>query len=333
MPFEVHICPILWWGDIEAWFATKPTKAESSHGDVNLKIKKEPQTFLGIINYLGKFFPSTADTSKPLRKLTSDKKEWTWNATYLKMFNEAKAIIKEEACMKFYDETNPLYIKRDASGVGLGATLLQTRNNTSCAKDEAPDNSILRHIPFASKSLDCNRKKIQQYRKRSTRHTIWAGTIPPLLFCKRGECNYRSQTTQSQYLKKMLQHFYMETASMNSTKITSIQSENHIPAWTRSIHSRLSIQTKPQLRQRCRNTGHAGRYQCNTDYYQSYQNVWQSISCNKWLAKINTCSVSRNISYKAGLTTKIKYNKIQDNIGHSGMTWQSLLGSSWKKGV
>ena len=43
--------------------------------------------------------------------------------------------------MKFSDKTNPLSIEMDASGVGLGVALLQTRNNTSCAKDEAPDNS------------------------------------------------------------------------------------------------------------------------------------------------------------------------------------------------
>ena len=55
--------------------------------------------------------------------------------------------------MKFYVETKALCIQMDASGVGLGATLLQTRNNTSCAKDESPDNSILRSIAFASKSL------------------------------------------------------------------------------------------------------------------------------------------------------------------------------------
>ena len=69
------------------------------------------------------------------------------------MFNKAKSIIKEDACMKFYDETQPVYIEVDASGVGLGATLLQTRSNTSCPKDEAPDNSILRPTAFTSKTL------------------------------------------------------------------------------------------------------------------------------------------------------------------------------------
>ena len=55
--------------------------------------------------------------------------------------------------MKFYNESQPLYLETDASGVGLGAALLQTRKGTSCPRDEAPDNSILRPIAFMSKSL------------------------------------------------------------------------------------------------------------------------------------------------------------------------------------
>ena len=58
------------------------------------------------------------------------------------MFEEAKAIIKDEVCMRFYDETKPLCIKADVSGVGLGAALLQTRDNRSCHRGEASGNHI-----------------------------------------------------------------------------------------------------------------------------------------------------------------------------------------------
>ena len=71
--------------------------------------------------------------------------------------------------MKFYDKTKPLYLETDASGVGLCSTLLQTRSNTSCHKDEAPDNCILRPIAFPSKRLT-RAENIQQHRKRSPRH-------------------------------------------------------------------------------------------------------------------------------------------------------------------
>ena len=39
--------------------------------------KKELQAFLGIINYLGKFSPGTANVCAPLCKLTSSKVTWT----------------------------------------------------------------------------------------------------------------------------------------------------------------------------------------------------------------------------------------------------------------
>ena len=38
--------------------------------------------------------------------------------------------------MKLYDETKPLCLESDTSGVGLGAGLLQTRSSASCPRDK-----------------------------------------------------------------------------------------------------------------------------------------------------------------------------------------------------
>ena len=61
--------------------------------------------------------------------------------------------------MKFYDETKPLYLKTDASGIGFGTALLQTRDGTTCPKDITADNIMLRPIKFASKSLTGTEQK------------------------------------------------------------------------------------------------------------------------------------------------------------------------------
>ena len=42
-------------------------------------------------------------------------------------------------CMKFYDDTKPLYLETDASGVGLGSALLQMHEGTTCQKDTVPE--------------------------------------------------------------------------------------------------------------------------------------------------------------------------------------------------
>ena len=114
------------------------------------KNKKELQAFLGVINYL-KFSPGTLEVCKPLRKLMSSKMTWTWNASYQQLFDKAKLLIK--MCMKFYDDTKPLCLKTDASGIVQGAALLQLRDNTRCQKDTTPDNTNLHAIVFVRKSL------------------------------------------------------------------------------------------------------------------------------------------------------------------------------------
>ena len=117
------------------------------------KNKKELQAFLGIINYLSKFSPDMLEVCKPLRKLTSSKAMWMWDASYQQWFEKVKLLIKVEMCMKFYDDTKLLYLKTDASGIGLGAALLQCRDNTVCQKGTVSDNTILQPIAFVSKSL------------------------------------------------------------------------------------------------------------------------------------------------------------------------------------
>ena len=55
--------------------------------------------------------------------------------------------------MKFYNNTKPFYLETDASGIHLGAALLQMHKGTACKKDVAPDDTTLCPIAFASKSL------------------------------------------------------------------------------------------------------------------------------------------------------------------------------------
>ena len=117
------------------------------------KNKKVLLAFLGIINYLSKFSPDTSEVCKCLRKLTLSRTMWTWDASYQQRFEKAQLLNRTEMYMKFYDDTKLLYLETDVSGIGLGAALLQVRDNTACQKGIAPDNTILQPIAFASKTL------------------------------------------------------------------------------------------------------------------------------------------------------------------------------------
>ena len=121
----MHLHPFLWRSDIEKRSATRPTKDQSPHRHASTK-QQEGAPDLGI------FSPGTAYVCNPFCKLTLSRATWTWNTSYQSLFNKAKLLIKSDMCMKFYDDTKPLYLETDASRVGLGAALLQTQEVTTC---------------------------------------------------------------------------------------------------------------------------------------------------------------------------------------------------------
>ena len=102
---------------------------------------------------------------EPLQKLTSSKAVWTQNASYQDIYDKTKTLIKTNAYMISYNETKPLYLETDASGIRLSAALLQTRDGTSCSKDSALDNTILQPMAFMGKSLtsaECKHNNIER---------------------------------------------------------------------------------------------------------------------------------------------------------------------------
>ena len=122
----MHLYPILWAGDIETRSSTRPTKNQSPDRHASTKQQRGTTGFPQYYYYLGKFSPGTADVCGLLCKLTSSKAIWTWNASYQALFNKTKLLIKSDMCMKFHYDTKLLYLETDASGIGLGAALLQT---------------------------------------------------------------------------------------------------------------------------------------------------------------------------------------------------------------
>ena len=76
-----------------------PRKVEALTNMPKSKSKKELQSFLGILNYLSKFSPMTAEVYEPLQKYTSVMAEWSLNRMYKDLYNKAKKIIMQDTCM------------------------------------------------------------------------------------------------------------------------------------------------------------------------------------------------------------------------------------------
>ena len=101
------------------------------------QIKGELQSFLGMVTYLSPFIPQFSSHTATLRGLLKDDVEYEWNAIYQVTFDKLKSLICEDTTLRYFNMKKPVTIQVNASGKGLGATLIQ---------DDGP-------VAFASKAL------------------------------------------------------------------------------------------------------------------------------------------------------------------------------------
>ena len=67
------------------------------------------------------------------------------------LHNQVKAIIKNDTCFKFYDETKMAPIREDAMGIEVVAGCYE-KNGGNCGHDEVPDPTILNPVAFYKKN-------------------------------------------------------------------------------------------------------------------------------------------------------------------------------------
>ena len=95
--------------------------------------------FIGFTNYLSKFLPRLSDALEPLCKLSSPDVEWFWTDIHDSAVRQVKLLVTKAPVLKFFDSTESLTLKCDASDKGLGAILLQKGQPIACASRALTD--------------------------------------------------------------------------------------------------------------------------------------------------------------------------------------------------
>ena len=137
-----------------------PTKVEAIKNWPIPKTVKDLQSFLGAVNFLGKFIQGLSSLRSSLQGLIKKDAEYIWTGTHTNAFNTIKEAICQETLLAYYDKDRPVFIEVDASGQGLGAVLLQG-NILEDELSTSPQTegrylsfrNRLKPIAFASKSL------------------------------------------------------------------------------------------------------------------------------------------------------------------------------------
>ncbi|PIK44829.1 hypothetical protein BSL78_18308 [Apostichopus japonicus] len=115
----------------------------------------ELKSFLGIVNYYGKFVENLASKLHPLYTLLQHKSEWSWSNECEQAFMYVKTVLTGDKVLIHYDTTKTLVLSVDASPYGLGAIISHKLSDGT----ERP-------IAYASRTLSSAEKNMPKLIKR-----------------------------------------------------------------------------------------------------------------------------------------------------------------------
>ncbi|XP_054746122.1 uncharacterized protein K02A2.6-like [Anastrepha obliqua] len=118
--------------------------------------QSELRSFLGAINFYGKFINHMRNFRGPLDELLQKNKTWRWTNVQQTCFDSLKDILSSKLLLTHYDPTKGIIVAADASNYGLGA----------CIFHEFEDGS-LKAICHASRSLTPAEKHYSQIEKEA----------------------------------------------------------------------------------------------------------------------------------------------------------------------
>ncbi|XP_062121662.1 uncharacterized protein K02A2.6-like [Drosophila sulfurigaster albostrigata] len=124
--------------------------------------KNKEESFLGLVNYVGKFSPELANKTDPLRRLLRKDEKFIWGVKEHDAFDKLKSCLTKIPNLQNFNPKHKTQLIAVASPVALGAVLLQFHG------DDEP-----KIISFASRSMTDVEKRYSQTEKESLA-LVWA---------------------------------------------------------------------------------------------------------------------------------------------------------------
>ena len=161
------------------------------------------KSFLGLVNYYGKFLPNLSSVLSPLYRLLQSSTKWSWGAEQATAFQKVKSMLTSDSILVHFDPDKELLLSCDASPYGVGAVLSHKLED---GQEKA--------IAFASRSLAPAEKNYSQLEKEGLAVIFGVKRFHQYLFG-------RNFTIYSDH--KPLHHLFRETNAIPAMASARIQ--------------------------------------------------------------------------------------------------------------
>ena len=113
----------IWWTQSVPPLHPTDVRLRTYNGKGIPVVGQELRSFLGLVNYYGKFLPNLASTAAPLYTLLWKNASWVWGEAQKAAFMGVKELLQSANLLVHFDPEQQLILACEASPYGLGAVL------------------------------------------------------------------------------------------------------------------------------------------------------------------------------------------------------------------